>query len=79
MRQCEIWIKPLADKSVAVSVINRGSRPDDVTVRARDIGMLDTPKLGRNLWTQEDIADFKTDFIQRVQPHETVVMKITSA
>ena len=79
MGQCEIWIKPLADKSVAVSVINRGSRPDDVTVRARDIGMLDTPKLGRNLWTQEDIADFKTDFIQRVQPHETVVMKITSA
>jgi alpha-galactosidase len=74
--QCEIWTKPLADKSVAVSVINRSSRPEDVTVKARDIGMLDAPKLARNLWTQEDIADFKNDFIQRVQPHETVLLKV---
>jgi alpha-galactosidase len=79
MGQCEIWIKRLADQSLAVSVINRGSRPDDVTVKARDIGLLDIPKLARNLWTQEDIADFKTDFIQRVQPHETVLLKISSA
>jgi alpha-galactosidase len=74
--QCEIWTKPLADKSVAVSVINRSSRPEDVTVKARDIAMLDAPKLARNLWTQEDIADFKNDFIQRVQPHETVLLKV---
>ena len=76
MGQCEIWTKPLADGSVAVSVINRGSRPDDVTIKARDIGLLDTPKLARNLWTQEDIADFKTDFTQRIQPHEAVLLKI---
>lgn len=76
MGQCEIWTKPLADGSVAVSIINRGSRPDDVTIKARDIGLLDTPKLARNLWTQEDIADFKTDFTQRIQPHETVLLKI---
>jgi alpha-galactosidase len=74
--QCEIWTKPLADQSVAVSVINRSSRPEDVTVKARDIGMLDAPKLARNLWTQEDVADFKIDFIQRVQPHETVLLKV---
>jgi Alpha-galactosidase len=77
--QCEIWTKPLADQSIAVSVINRSSRPEDVTVKARDMGMLDTPKLARNLWTQEDIADFKIDFIQRVQPHETVLLKVTSS
>ena len=75
---CEIWTKPLADQLVAVSVINRSSRPEDVTVKARDIGMLDTPKLARNLWTQEDIADFKIELTQRVQPHETILLKITS-
>jgi alpha-galactosidase len=79
MGQCEIWTKPLADQSVVVSVINRSSRPEDVTVKARDIGMLDTPKLARNLWTQEDIADFKIELTQRVQPHETVLLKITSS
>jgi alpha-galactosidase len=77
--QCEIWTKRLADTSVAVSVINRGSRPEDVTVQARDIGMLDTPKLARNLWMQQDTADFRTELVQRVQAHETVLWKVTSS
>jgi alpha-galactosidase len=75
---CEIWTKRLADESVAVSVINRGSRPEDVSVRARDIGLLDTPKLARNLWAQEDVADFTTELTQRVQARETVLLKISS-
>ncbi|HLO15174.1 MAG TPA: hypothetical protein VK206_10120, partial [Anaerolineales bacterium] len=79
MGHCEIWTKRLADQSVAVAVINRGSRPEDVTVKARDIGMFDAPKLARNLWTQQDSADFKTELIQRVQPHETVLWKITAS
>ncbi|HEY3475221.1 MAG TPA: hypothetical protein VGK56_11470, partial [Anaerolineales bacterium] len=74
----EIWTKRLADASVAVAVTNRGSRPDDVTIRARDIGLLDTPKLARNLWTQQDVLEFKTDLVQRVQPHETILLKVTS-
>ncbi|HEX6269518.1 MAG TPA: glycoside hydrolase family 27 protein [Anaerolineales bacterium] len=77
--QCEIWTKRLADSSVAVSIINRGSRPEDVTVKARDIGLLDTPKLARNLWAQQDSADFDTQLSQRVQPHETVLLKVTSS
>ena len=76
--QCEIWRKPLEDGSVAVSVINRGSRPEEVTVRPRDIGMFDTPKLARNLWTHQDIADFKTELTQRVLPHETVLLKVST-
>jgi len=74
--QCEIWTKRLADSSVAVSVINRGSRGEDVIVKARDIGLLDVPKLARNLWTQQDIADFKTKLALRVEPHETILLKI---
>ena len=73
-----ILAKRLTDKSVAVSVINRGSRGQDVTVKARNIGLLDTSKLARNLWTQEDIASFKTELVQRVQPHETVLLNISS-
>ena len=64
---------------MVVSIINRGSRPEDVIVRARDIGMFDAPKLARNLWTQQDSADFKTELIERVQPHEMVLWKITAS
>lgn len=75
--RCEIWRKPLADGSVAVALLNRGSSGADVTVKASDIGLLDTPKLARNLWTQQDTADFTTDHTWRVQPHETILLKIS--
>ena len=75
---CEVWIKPLADKSVAVSVINRGSRTETVPVKARDIGMLDAPKLARNLWLGQDIADFKMELPVTVAAHQTILLKVTA-
>lgn len=79
MGPCEVWKKPLSDGSVAVALINRGSTGSDITMKARDIGLLDTPKAVRNLWTQEDIADnFTWDFIHRVEPHETILLKVTA-
>jgi alpha-galactosidase len=74
---CEIWKKPLADGSTAVALINRGSLGSDVVLKARDVGLMDAPKLARNLWAQEDIADFTQELTQRVQPHETVLLKIS--
>jgi alpha-galactosidase len=74
---CEVWTKRLADQSIAVSIINRGSRPEDVIVKARDIGMFDASKLARNLWTQQDTDDFKVELTQRVQAHETILLKVT--
>jgi alpha-galactosidase len=74
---CEVWTKPLAGKSVAVAVINRGSRTEEVTVKARHIGMLDSPKLARDLWLGEDIADFKVDLPVRVAAHQTIFLKVS--
>lgn len=74
---CEIWKKPLFDGSVAVALLNRGSVGQDITLKTSDVGLLDTQKLARNLWKQEDIADFKENLIQHVQPHETILLKIT--
>jgi alpha-galactosidase len=74
---CEVWKKPLSDGSVAVALLNRGSVGRDITVKASDIGLLDEPKLARNLWLQEDIADFTLELTQRVQPHETILLKVT--
>ena len=75
---CEVWKKPLSDGSLAVALLNRGSSGSDVTLKAGDIGLLDTPKMARNLWAQEDIADFKETLTQRVQPHETLLLKVGS-
>jgi alpha-galactosidase len=73
----EVWRKPLADGSVAVALINRGSLGADITFHASDIGLLDTSKLARDLWTEKDIADFTWDLTQRVEPHQTLLLKVT--
>jgi len=75
---CDIWTKRLSDSATAVSVTNRGSIAQDLLLRTRDIGLLDTPKLARNLWSQEDIADFKTELPLHINPHETMLLKITN-
>jgi alpha-galactosidase len=74
---CEIWRKPLADGSTVVALINRGSSGTDVKLRACDAGLLDTAKLARNLWTRTDIADFMDEMTVRVEPHQTVLLKVT--
>jgi len=61
---------------LAVALINRGSTGDDVVLKADDIDLLDAPKHARNLWMQEDIADFIQELIRRVQLHETLLLKI---
>ncbi len=72
---CEIWKKPLSDGSLAVAIVNRGSSGSDVVLRAMDVGLLDLPKLARDLWAQEDAADFTRELTRRVQPHETILLK----
>jgi alpha-galactosidase len=73
---CEAWSKPLADGALAVALINRGSTGEDIRVKAGDLGLLDEPKLVRDLWAGEDVADFGPSLAQRVEPHETILLKI---
>lgn len=75
--RCDVWRKPLADGSLAVALINRGSDGQDVVLRSGDVGLRDTPKLARDLWEQADIAEFSAELAQRVEAHETRLLKIT--
>jgi alpha-galactosidase len=75
----EVWKKPLADGSVGVALVNRGGVGQDFSLRAGDIGLLDTPKLVHNLWSEADVADFKAELPTRVQPHETLLFKVTAS
>jgi alpha-galactosidase len=74
--ECDIWTKSLADGAMAVAIVNRGASTRDITLRAGDIGLSDSPKLARNLWLQQDIADFSQALPQTVRSHETILLKI---
>ena len=75
---CEAWAKPLQDGSLAVGLFNRGSSGLDMKVRAGDLGLSDEPKLVRDLWQGQDVADFGEFLTRRVQPHESLLFKVSS-
>ncbi|HEX8235873.1 MAG TPA: glycoside hydrolase family 27 protein [Abditibacteriaceae bacterium] len=74
---CEVWKKPLSDGSVAVALLNRGATGTNIQLKASDIGLLDTKKLVRDLWSGQDIGEFEWDMTHRVQPHQTLLLKVT--
>ena len=73
----EVWKKALARGSLAVALRNRSSSPADIVVRAGELGLLDDFKgQVRDLWKGED-SDFAGTLGARVQPHDTVLLRIT--
>ncbi len=76
---CEIWVKPLSDGSVAAAIVNRGSVWNDFTLKASDVGLLDSPKLVRDLWAQSDLAEFRETLEFRVEAHQTRFFRIQPA
>ena len=72
----EVWRKPLSDGSIAVAIFNRDSTGADITVKSSDIGLLDTPKVAKDLWLRKEVGEFTDKLILRVQPHESILLKV---
>jgi alpha-galactosidase len=73
----EAWTKPLADGNLALLLANRGSGGADLSVTAGSLGLLEGPKALRDLWMQKDVEGFNQVLTRRVQPHESLLFKIT--
>jgi alpha-galactosidase len=52
----EMWVKPLADGSVAVGVVNTGNTSTIATVKASDLGLGTHVKSARDLWRHSSIV-----------------------
>ncbi len=73
----EIWKKPLADGSRAYALLNRGTTVADIPLPPADAGVLDSFRgVVRDLWKRQDIADYSPGFSVKVQPHQTMVLRL---
>jgi alpha-galactosidase len=80
----EIWRKRMADGSLVLALLNRGSIGREFAFKAGEVGLLDNhPGLIRDLWQQEDISEVKPglpflldNFM--VAPHDTALIKISA-
>lgn len=74
----DIWVKPLADGSIAVGIFNLGKRPNQWKNAAwESIGIHDrTPCRVENLWTGEDLGEHSRNFAVAVESHDVCLIRI---
>jgi alpha-galactosidase len=76
--QKEVWIKPLADGSLAVAFFNRGDAPADVSAQWAQL-KLDGPQAVRDLWRQKDLGVQQTGYTVNVAAHGAELFKVTKS
>ncbi len=71
----EVWVKPLADRSRAVGLFNRGESPAEVRVHFRDIEMGDSAQV-RDLWARQDLGTCQVEYATQVPSHGAVLIRV---
>lgn len=72
----ETWIKPLADRGVAVAVVNLGYLTATATIKASDFQLSGVVTRGRNLWTREEVRFIGGTYSTAVAAHATLLLRI---
>jgi alpha-galactosidase len=74
----ETWVKPLADGSVAVGVVNLGTSAANATIKPGDLGFRNV-KGARDLWAHADVS-FKADGYSAMVPsHGVLLLRVVKA
>jgi alpha-galactosidase len=74
----ETWVKPLADGSVAVGVVNLGSAVANATVNASDLQLAGPVKHARDLWAHKDVAFTGGVYAATVPSHGVLLLKVSA-
>ncbi len=71
----ETWVKPLADGSVAVGVVNHGSSAAAASVNASDLHLNGASK-ARDLWAHQDVQFAGNSYSAQVPSHGVLMLRV---
>ncbi len=74
----ETWVKPLADGSVAVGIVNLGAAAAQATVNASDLQLSGAVKKARDLWAHKDVKFTGSAYSATVPSHGVLLLKVTA-
>jgi alpha-galactosidase len=74
----ETWVKPLADGSVAVGVVNMGSSAVQATVKASDLQLGGKVKKARDLWAHKDVKFAGGAYSATVPSHGVLLLRVSA-
>ncbi len=72
----ETWVKPLADGSVAIAVVNLGSAEADVIVNSTDLGLEKRVVSARDLWAHKNVLFLDGVYTQKVASHDVLMLRV---
>ena len=72
----EIWARPLADRSVAVGLFNRGESELKMTLDLKTVGITGSAR-GRDLWRHRDVGNVSDTYSTLVPKHGVVLIKFS--
>ena len=75
----EVWVKPLADGSVAVSVVNMGATETTGSVKASDLGLRPGVKSARDLWKHADVEFHNDVYTASIPSHGVLMLRVNGA
>jgi alpha-galactosidase len=73
----QVWVRPLADGSRAVILLNRTGAEEELRADWRAIGLEVGRAQVRDLWAHADRGPVRDAFVARVAPHAVVMVKVT--
>ncbi len=76
--ELETWIKPLADGSVAVGVVNHGATAAQATVKASDLNLDGAVKTARDLWAHKDVQFAGGAYTASVPSHGVLMLRVSA-
>ncbi len=72
-----MWIKPLADGSVAVGFVNMGAAETTASVQLSDLGLGTQVKSARDLWQHADVVFKNGGYSAKVPSHGTLMLRVS--
>ena len=75
----EMWVKPLADGSVAVGVVNMGTTETTATIKLSDLGLGAGVTSTRDLWKHTNVTFRDGAYTTSVAPHGVLMLRVTGA
>ncbi len=73
----ETWVKPLADGSVAVVVVNLGASEEDTNISASELELESNVKTARELWKHADVKFRDGVYAARIPSHGALMLRVS--
>jgi alpha-galactosidase len=74
--QLQVWMKPLADGSRAVALLNRSTQAAEIGTSLKRLGISATSATVRDLWAHADLGPVTDRVTATVPPHGVVMLRV---